>query len=379
MALIFEHPLLHDGEPLTEPIKYILRSDLMYERVSGSSFSNLKPVELPLSKVEKLYIESQSKEAFSFPLTNEQLNHMDQYGYVVFKNFMSKAFCNKMISELSDLLKSIGIDMSDPSTHSKITSDTFPSYHLPTQYEFRTNPKLYSIFAQLLKTHRLTTSIDRIGLQPPVKDEKTSESLIQGNLKRTLHHDLNLFHLPPNHRMYQAGLAILDCPELGGGFKCIPKFHNQIEKYHKDCHDGKFGEFQIPPENRRFNIFLDTKLAREKGRQIAMEQGDLIVWDSRLPHNGAINTMNQWRIQAFARMVAMDGPCTYPEEQYLNTQYRDCVKIAASSGESPTLYSTHNRVMEDTSYILHEPHQIHKGILKNPLSRKLLGFEDWAS
>jgi prolyl 4-hydroxylase len=33
MALIFRHEFLHEGRPVLEGIKYVLRTDVMYDRI----------------------------------------------------------------------------------------------------------------------------------------------------------------------------------------------------------------------------------------------------------------------------------------------------------------------------------------------------------
>lgn len=47
-------------------------------------------------------------------------------------------------------------------------------WHSPTYYTLRQDPRLYSIFAQILNEPHLTVSLDRVCLNPPTRvlDEK---------------------------------------------------------------------------------------------------------------------------------------------------------------------------------------------------------------
>jgi hypothetical protein len=40
-------------------------------------------------------------------------------------------------------------------------------WHLPAYYELRQDPRIYSVFAQILNDPKLTVSLDRVSLKPP--------------------------------------------------------------------------------------------------------------------------------------------------------------------------------------------------------------------
>jgi hypothetical protein len=95
-------------------------------------------------------------------------------------------------------------------------------------YEIRQNPKLYSIFAQLLRNPKLTVSLDRVCMKPPhsVIDEEGWPKTFE-TFAFPIHNDMNLWDL--RETKYQGGLALEDAPMGGGGFRCIPGYH-RLEK-----------------------------------------------------------------------------------------------------------------------------------------------------
>jgi hypothetical protein len=79
--------------------------------------------------------------------------------------------------------------------------------------------------------------------------------------------------------------------------------------------------------------------------QIPMKKGDVVIWNSCLPHAGGTNHLRDfWRLQAFVRFLALDGPCATPEMKVRNRRYRSMVAFSMQTGEKPTHFSTGNAV-----------------------------------
>ncbi len=76
----------------------------------------------------------------------------------------------------------------------------------------RTDPRIYAVFAQILKTHKLTASIDRVCLKPPNKNADAN------NNRPPLHVDLNYWDAELTRPAFQAGVCLEDCLPGGGGF-----------------------------------------------------------------------------------------------------------------------------------------------------------------
>eukprot|EP01114_Cavostelium_apophysatum_P024422 TRINITY_DN9558_c0_g1_i1.p1 TRINITY_DN9558_c0_g1~~TRINITY_DN9558_c0_g1_i1.p1 ORF type:complete len:237 (+),score=35.53 TRINITY_DN9558_c0_g1_i1:452-1162(+) len=178
-------------------------------------------------------------------------------------------------------------------------------------------------------------------MKPPCRDGE------ENNKDLTLHTDLNLWDSDPSQPQFQGGLCLRDCPAGGGGFFCIPRFHKRevINNYKKAYQAGKFGRSDIPGPSKRFNIFEDKEFARENMIEIPMEQGDFVIWNSNLPHNGGKNTLkNHWRLHAYVRFVALDGPYVDKKTAKWNADYKQVVCKSMKTGIKPTHYSTGNTV-----------------------------------
>jgi hypothetical protein len=239
-------------------------------------------------------------------------------------------------------------------------------WHGPVYYELRQNPLIYSIFAQLLKNPYLTAAVDRANLNPPayVEDPTTGKIIFQDTARREaifpIHTDMNLWDLSEIN--YQGGLALQDC--LVGGFQCIPGFHKlaDIRAYRQKCEQGAFGHLDEPDPS--FGEFYDEKLIRERAVQVPMEQGDYVVWSSRLPHSALANRSNKWRVHCYLRCLSA---LSHPE-------YREEVRRAVETGEKIRVYPTLNPTGATHSKWEVDLHQLPP---LSPLGRRLLGLDPW--
>jgi hypothetical protein len=112
-----------------------------------------------------------------------------------------------------------------------------------------------------------------------------------------------------------------------------------IADYKRRFESGEFGDNRIP--HSMFVSFADKEYARDHVIEVPLKKGDLVVWNSCLPHNGGQNTIpGLWRLQAFVRFLALDGPFVTPEIAKDHRFYRKVAFAATQSGEKPTHYST---------------------------------------
>lgn len=61
-ALIFNHDALHEGEPVTLGVKYIIRTEIMYRRVDTEMLSNLGNYQKEESYIKTLTLYQKSWE-----------------------------------------------------------------------------------------------------------------------------------------------------------------------------------------------------------------------------------------------------------------------------------------------------------------------------
>lgn len=317
---------------------------------------------------------SQYEHTLDYQFSEEQKKFLFDNGYLVIEGMFSEEQCDRLYNEIKQRLLGFGYDTEDSETWKIDHSGFFDVWHCPTFYEMRQDPRLYSIFAQLLRRHDIICSIDRVSVKPPyyldieVNGKKMRKTFAYFHNEFPIHNDMNLWHLET--RMYQAGICLLDCPKGHGGFRCVPKFHklDNIRKYRKDCLEGKYGLLnrEPPPESCLFNWFLDNDLIKKECIEIPMKKGDYVIWNSRLPHSNSVNMSNSWRIHCFIQFVQSD----------FNPEYNQVVKYSVETGKKPSLFPSGTQT--DKSNLDHEM-QFQQQIIDNitPLGRKIFGIEPW--
>jgi len=287
---------------------------------------------------EETYL-SQHPHCLEYKLSKEQIEFLDEHGYLVLKKFISFEECDNVVKEAA--LRSsrlLGISFDHPQTWNKIPfHGCLDLWNLLSVYELRQNPKIYSVFSQLLKTHKLCASVDRVGMKPPPSSPMSP-------VQPELHTDLNYWYTPPDKAGYQGGLCLEDCPAWGGGFWCIPGFHKPevIANYKRECDKRR----RPPGPKRVFVFFDDLDYASKHMIEVPMEKGDFVIWSGNLPHNGGINTLpGHWRKHAYIRYLALDGPCVTPDDRkWFNDVYLNVVKESLLTGKRPSHYASINEV-----------------------------------
>jgi len=161
-----------------------------------------------------------------------------------------------------------------------------------------------------------------------------------------LHTDLNYWYTDPMYAQFQCGICLEDCLEDCGGFYCLPRAHKAevITQYKLDCESGKFGEFRIPAERNVFQNYLDIERVKRDKITVPLEKGDVVIWNNNLPHNGGSNCNPElWRLQAYVRFLALEGPSLHEKEMALNNIYPSVVRECMESGKKPRVYATGNK------------------------------------
>jgi len=316
----------------------------------------------------------------SYILSQQELDHLNEHGYVVVKCFEEED-CDRVVSEIyATANKYWGLDKNDKSTWKNISKTGFINlWHLPTLYRMRQNEKLYSIFSQLLKTHKLSASIDRVSLKPPCTDPEVLNKNSDPNENLPLHTDINYWHSSPLTTQFQCGVCIIDCDADCGGFYCIPGFQkrDKIVDYMNSVQQGKFEDKEVPLKSCTFCRFADKETARLNKVTVPLKKGEVVIWNNNLPHSGGINcNPNKWRVQAFVRFLPLDGPCLDYETKDRTKHYVNSMIVSMKKGMRPTKYPTLNKVsgsfyekgIEVPDYQYPE---------LSDLGRKLFGVVEW--
>lgn len=315
---------------------------------------------------------SQYAHALDYRLNAEQTTQLEDNGYLVIPGFFNEQLMTKMVEQMFERAHSlVGVKRDDPSTWPGHFVKGFDLWHLPAYYEIRSDRRLYSIFAQLLRDPKLTVSLDRVCIKTPAWIEAEDKSIIDmSNLLGHLpvHTDMNLWHI--ESPAFQASVCLEDCPIGAGGFTVMPGYHklNKIQTYRAKYEAGEYdGQPRPPPSPESiFEYYIDKEAIARDLVEVPMNKGDLLIWSSRLPHASATNRSNRWRLQCYVRFVSST-------ERHVSN-YRDVVRESVKTFRKPTLFSTgnatNNRNCDWEMQFLQE-------VPMTDLDRKLLGFYQW--
>jgi hypothetical protein len=155
-----------------------------------------------------------------------------------------------------------------------------PIWGHQAQWDIRQHPRLHRLWAVLTGTERLWVSLDSCRFTPPWKPGHAEP------------YGIHWDHDPwdPAKGFIQGVLALTDTAADQGGFRCVPALYRDRAAWPNAPlrEDGKA-----------------SWLADTTGRAIvhvAARAGDLIVWDSRVPHGNSRNRASKPRIAFYLLM-----------------------------------------------------------------------------
>lgn len=154
-----------------------------------------------------------------------------------------------------------------------------PWYHHQSLWDCRTHPSIFQVFQDIWSTSDLAVSIDRVNFNVPTTPEWQYEGFIHWDI------DVSIRPLP---LAYQGILALSDASAHGGGFQCVPGFHKIIVPWLKQQPHGYNSRF---PDIQGF----DT-------RAVEMQAGDLLIFNSLLPHGNSANFSAEPRLAQYITM-----------------------------------------------------------------------------
>ena len=268
-------------------------------------------------------------------------------GYIVVKNAITKQQAKKTATFLWKFEEK---DSEDPSTwysppraemKMKELAGTgmVELYNHQCLWENRQERKIYESFVDIWGTEKLWVTIDRANLNFPIRKNFEYKSFI--------HWDYDPDTKPQN---VQGVLALDDQTDLNmGGFQCIPWLYKNYNIWKKS-----------QPENRdRFKP--DISELKDKIVKVPLEAGDLLIFNSTLPHGIRPNYSNKVRIAQYISMMPA-------EEDNLNLK-------------NWRINSWKNRIAPEGHAFPGDPRkweQIKYETAKlNDLGEKLLGLKNW--
>lgn len=279
-------------------------------------------------------------------LSEEDWDFWEQNGYVVVKQAVPKAQAEDTAAFLWAFEEKNPQDRSSwytpPRAEIKMkelaNTGMVECYNHQTLWNNRMTKKVYDAFVDIWGTTNLWVSIDRANLNVPIRPGHEYKAFI--------HWDYDPEEKPVN---VQGVLALSDqTNETVGGFQCIPELYRTYDEWKRSQ----------PKDRDRFK----PDITGFKPTKVKMETGDLLIFNSCLPHGIRANRSDQVRIAQYISMrPAQEESKTLREWRINSWKNRIAPEGYAFPGDP--------RKWEQTKY---------NTAVLSPLGKKLLGLIKWS-
>lgn len=280
-------------------------------------------------------------------LSEEDWDFWIHNGYVVVKNAVPK----EQVQQTADFLWEFeDKDPQNPETWYKnpynememkelVGTGMVEVYNNQHLWNNRQAPKVYDAFVDVWGTEKLWVTIDRANLNFPIRPGHEYKAFI--------HWDYDPETKPQN---VQGVLALADqTDENMGGFQCIPELYRTYDTWKLNQPEGR-------------NRFMPDISDFEKDIvKVKLEAGDLLIFNSLLPHGIRANRSDKVRIAQYISMM----PAEEDNEELRDWRIKSWENRVAPSGYA---FPGDPRNWEQTKYDRAE---------LSELGKKLLGLERW--
>ena len=208
--------------------------------------------------------------------TDAQRKQLERNGFTRVHGVIPTELTNALLSALKDVSR---IDYADPATWHLLPESypgIIPSHHHQSQWDIRQDPRLHQVFSDLWGTQTLWVTMDRIGFVPPLRPTD-----IDGC---SLHWDLD----PRGESTYQAIVYLTEVSPERASFNAAPQVFQHLDEWLT----------RMPKE---FD-FTSADFSREARVPVPGEAGDLIIWNSKLPHGPGPNRASSPRVMQAVTM-----------------------------------------------------------------------------
>jgi hypothetical protein len=282
-------------------------------------------------------------------LSAQDWEHWTTRGYVVVHDAVPGANVERLINLLWEFQE---MDPADPRTWSKPqlrdnqmselnNTGMVEVYNHQYLWDNRQHSRVYDTFVDIWDREDLWVTIDRANLNTPNRGGRKFTSFIHWDSETTA------VPLPIN---VQGVVALSDTDREVGGFQCVPELFRRFDEW-----------IAAQPKDRDP---VHPDLTGLEVEFVSMKAGDLLVFNTLLAHGIRPNdTTDRVRMAQYLSM--------YPAEED-NVQKRETRIRSWREREAPAGYAFPGdpRGWEKTRYERAE---------LNPLGRRLLGLERWAS
>ena len=284
-------------------------------------------------------------------LSPEQFAHWQSYGYVVVR----QAVPAEQVQRTTEYLWAFqDWDPQDPSTWNQAErrghemkelngSGMVEAYHHQTLWDNRQTQRVYDAFVDIWDQEALWVSLDRANLNTPNRAARQFAGFIHWDAETTLD------PLPVN---VQGVLALSDTSEDSGGFQCIPELFKNFEAWRKTA----------PPDRNPWRP--DVESLPWPVQFIAMQAGDLLIFNSLLAHGIRPNTSDSKvrMAQYIAFTPAHETDHALRQTRVESWRERTAPKGFAFPGDPREWEQKH-----------------HPAATLTPLGGRILGLADWST
>lgn len=222
-------------------------------------------------------------------------------GYVVFPAAVPVELCNRVITDIEDHYGNNG-------RIAETAYGMLELYHAQSMWDVRQHPEVHACFAKVLDTDELWVSIDRVCRKVGGARWDTGGGFI--------HWDMCINQRPRPFEV-QGLVALRDTDERMGGFQCVPALYRQLDDWLASLATGKavhsylavqHGDdwaFEIIPDG--WGPYYRRIPRRWPIEKVPLKQGDLLIWDSFLPHGNGVNLATETRYCQYVTMQLVGG------------------------------------------------------------------------
>jgi len=211
-------------------------------------------------------------------------------------------------------------------------------YHHPAMWAVRQLPRIHGAFADVWGTEKLWVSIDRVNLNVPNRPGFEFRGFIHWDI------DTSLDPVPFD---VQGVLSLTPTGRGRGGFHCVSGMPKRLAAW-----------IATQPADRDPHRPDLTGLTLT---EVETRPGDLLIWDSRLPHGVSPNTSDRPRLAQYVSM----SPAREDDETVREWRIRAWLhRIAPEGNPFPGDPREWERTHGTTAPL-------------TPLGRKLLGLDPW--
>ena len=281
-------------------------------------------------------------------LTIEQWNFWIENGYVVIKNAVSR---KKALKTANFIWEFDDKNPNDQSTwYSKARAEMemkelagtgmVEVYNNQFLWDNRQTQKVYDSFADIWGIEKLWTTIDRANLNFPIRPNFEYEGFI--------HWDYDPDTKPQN---VQGVLALSDQSDQNmGGFQCIPWLYRNYDSW----------KLTQPIDRDKFKPNIEG--LEDKLVKVSLEAGDLLIFNSTLPHGiRPNNSKDKVRIAQYISMM----PAQEDDKDLVSWRINSWKNRVAPQGYA---FPGDPRNWEQTKY---------KTANLTELGKKILGLDKW--